>query len=79
MAEDLVDHRRIFDGSDDLQGAAAVRAVFDGRWSDLAAFSWSFRVVSHRGCRKKAAAISDSWPLPGHLTVVSYKTIHSIK
>jgi hypothetical protein len=28
MAEDLVDHRRIFDGGDDLQGAAAVRAVF---------------------------------------------------
>ena len=29
MAEDLVDHRRIFDGGDDLQGAATVRAVFD--------------------------------------------------
>ena len=29
MAEDLDDHRRIFDGGDDLQGAAAVRAVFD--------------------------------------------------
>ena len=28
MAEDLVDHRRIFDGGDDLQGAAAVGAVF---------------------------------------------------
>ena len=29
MAEDLDDHRRIFDGGDDLQSAAAVRAVFD--------------------------------------------------
>src|SRR5262245_53887634 len=29
MAEDLDDHRRIFDRGDDLQGAAAVRAVFD--------------------------------------------------
>jgi uncharacterized protein YciI len=28
MAEDLVDHRRIFNRGDDLQGAAAVRAVF---------------------------------------------------
>ena len=27
MAEDLDDHRRVFDGSDDLQSAAAVRAV----------------------------------------------------
>jgi hypothetical protein len=29
MAEDFDNHRRIFDGGDDLQGAAAVRAVFD--------------------------------------------------
>ena len=29
MAEDLDDHRRIFDGGDDLQGAAAVGAAFD--------------------------------------------------
>ena len=29
MAEDLDDHRRVFDRGDDLQGAAAVRAVFD--------------------------------------------------
>jgi hypothetical protein len=29
MPEDLDDHRRIFDGGDDLQSAAAVRAVFD--------------------------------------------------
>ena len=29
MAEDLDDYRRIFDGSNDLQGAAAVGAVFD--------------------------------------------------
>jgi hypothetical protein len=28
MAEDLDNHRRIFDGGDDLQGAAAVGAVF---------------------------------------------------
>ena len=27
MAEDLDDHRRVFDGGDDLQSAAAVRAV----------------------------------------------------
>ena len=27
--QDLDDHRRIFDGGDDLQSAAAVRAVFD--------------------------------------------------
>ena len=27
MAEDLDDYRRIFDGSNDLQGAAAIRAV----------------------------------------------------
>jgi hypothetical protein len=25
MAEDLVNHRRVFDGGNDLQGAAAVR------------------------------------------------------
>ena len=29
MAEDLVDHRRIFDRSDDLQIAAAGRAALD--------------------------------------------------
>src|SRR5262249_13158065 len=29
-AEDLDDHRQIFDAGDDLQSAAAVRAVFDG-------------------------------------------------
>ena len=29
MAEDFDDHRRIFDGGDDLQSAAAGRAVFD--------------------------------------------------
>jgi hypothetical protein len=29
MLEDLDDHRRIFDGGDDLQSTAAVRAVFD--------------------------------------------------
>jgi hypothetical protein len=29
MAEDFDNHRRIFDRSDDLQSAAAVRAVFD--------------------------------------------------
>jgi hypothetical protein len=29
MSEDAHDHRRILDGGDDLQGAAAVRAVFD--------------------------------------------------
>ena len=29
MAEDLDDHRRIFDRGNDLQGSAAVRAVFD--------------------------------------------------
>ena len=29
MAEDFDNHRRIFDGGDDLQAAAAVRAVFD--------------------------------------------------
>ena len=29
MGEDLDDYRRIFDGSDDLQAAAAVGAVFD--------------------------------------------------
>jgi hypothetical protein len=29
MAEDLVDHWRIFNRGDNLQGAAAVRAVFD--------------------------------------------------
>jgi hypothetical protein len=29
MAEDFDDHRRIFDRGDDLQSAAAVRAVFD--------------------------------------------------
>src|SRR5215468_8916355 len=29
VAEDLDDHRRIFDGGDDLQSAAAVGAVFD--------------------------------------------------
>jgi hypothetical protein len=28
MAEDLDDHRRIFDGGDDLQSAATVGAVF---------------------------------------------------
>ena len=28
MAEDFDNHRRIFDGGDDLQGAAAVGAVF---------------------------------------------------
>jgi hypothetical protein len=28
MAEDLDDHRRIFNRGDDLQGTAAVRAVF---------------------------------------------------
>jgi hypothetical protein len=28
MAEDFDDHRRVFDGGDDLQGAAAVGAVF---------------------------------------------------
>jgi hypothetical protein len=27
MAEDFDNHRRIFDGGDDLQGAAAIRAV----------------------------------------------------
>ena len=29
MAEDSDNHRRIFDGGDDLQSAAAVRAVVD--------------------------------------------------
>jgi hypothetical protein len=29
MAEDLDDHRRIFDRADDLQGTAAIRAVLD--------------------------------------------------
>jgi hypothetical protein len=29
MAEDLDDHRRIFNRGDDLQGTAAVGAVFD--------------------------------------------------
>jgi len=29
MGEDSDNHRRIFDGGDDLQGAAAVRAVVD--------------------------------------------------
>jgi hypothetical protein len=29
MAEDLDDYRRIFDGTDDLQAAAAVGAVFN--------------------------------------------------
>ena len=29
MAEDLDDYRRIFDGGDDLQGAAAVGAVLN--------------------------------------------------
>jgi len=29
MAEDFDNHRRIFNGRDDLQGAAAVGAVFD--------------------------------------------------
>ena len=29
MGEDFDNHRRIFDGGDDLQAAAAVRAVFD--------------------------------------------------
>jgi len=30
MTEDFDNHRRIFDGSDDLQGAAAVGAAFHG-------------------------------------------------
>jgi len=29
MREDLGDHRRIFDGGDDLQGAATVRAMLN--------------------------------------------------
>ena len=29
MGEDFVDHRRIFDGGDDLQAAAAVGAVLN--------------------------------------------------
>ena len=29
MAEDFDNHRRIFNGRDDLQGASAVGAVFD--------------------------------------------------
>jgi hypothetical protein len=29
MSKDSDNHRRIFDGGDDLQGAAAVRAVVD--------------------------------------------------
>jgi hypothetical protein len=29
MAEDFDNHRRIFDGGDDLQCAATIRAVFD--------------------------------------------------
>jgi len=29
MGEDFDNHRRIFDRGDDLQGSAAVRAVFD--------------------------------------------------
>ena len=29
MSKDSYNHRRIFDGGDDLQAAAAVRAVFD--------------------------------------------------
>ena len=29
MGEDFDNHRRIFDGGDDLQAAAAVQAVFD--------------------------------------------------
>jgi hypothetical protein len=29
MSKDFDDHRRIFDGGDDLQGAAAGGAVFD--------------------------------------------------
>jgi len=29
MANDFDDHRRIFDGGDDLQGAAAAREAFD--------------------------------------------------
>ncbi len=35
MAEDLDDYRRIFDGSNDLQGAAAVGAVFNVDVEDL--------------------------------------------
>ena len=47
MPEDLDDHRGIFDGCPeqhvegaalDLQNAAAVGAVFDRRWSNLATF-----------------------------------------
>ena len=34
MAEDLDDHRRIFNRGDDLQGAAAVGAVFDADVED---------------------------------------------
>jgi len=34
MTEDLVDHRRIFDGSDDLQAAAAVGAALDVKVED---------------------------------------------
>jgi hypothetical protein len=35
MTEGLDDHRRIFDGADDLQSAAAVRAAFDVDVEDL--------------------------------------------
>jgi len=35
MAEDFDNHPRIFDGGDDLQGAAAVGAAFHGRRNSL--------------------------------------------
>jgi hypothetical protein len=54
------------------------RVRCDGPWQ-LGRVSWSFPVSIHWDTGKKAADISNSWFLPGHLTVVSYEIIHSIK
>jgi hypothetical protein len=60
MAEDLVDHWRIFNRGDNLQGAAAVRAGFDVDVED------SFEQLGPAHARRHALPVSVlAWGLGG--------------
>ncbi len=94
MAEDLVDHRRIFDRGNDLQAAAAVRAVFDVDVEDpfeqpgpaharrfsvgSGVWTWSLLLVMIANNNFRCRKVVDVGNLFGSVWQVSTRSVHAL-
>jgi len=94
MAEDLVDYRRIFDRSNDLQGTGAVRAMFDVDVEDpfeqpgpaharrfsvgSGVWTWSLLLVMSANNNFRCRKVVDFGNLFGRVWQVSTRSVHAL-